>query len=176
MFTRQLGDRPKVRGQLTLRGRTGRVTGNGRGQVQWRVMVEVSSAVGAKQVHEVHAGGSATPGCSAATVGLSLAEANARRRPKAAVAAAGCPTPALGRRLALAISMNERMLIDVVHCKLAGPVSATFSRSAQLPCSPFTAESQTVGSGHGDPLPGQQTAAEIDATILSPPDTPKRAF
>jgi hypothetical protein len=35
-------------------------------------MVEVSSAVGAKQVHEVHAGGSAMPGCSAATAGLSL--------------------------------------------------------------------------------------------------------
>jgi hypothetical protein len=45
--------------------------------VQWRVRVEVSGAVGAKQVHEVHAGGSATPGCSAATVGLSLAEAKA---------------------------------------------------------------------------------------------------
>jgi hypothetical protein len=45
--------------------------------VQWRVMVEVSGAVGAKQMHEVHAGGSATPGCSAATVGLSLAEAKA---------------------------------------------------------------------------------------------------
>ena len=40
-------------------------------------MVEVSGAVGAKQVHEAHAGGSATPGCSAATVGLSLAEAKA---------------------------------------------------------------------------------------------------
>ena len=45
--------------------------------MQWRVMVEVSGAVGAMQVHEVHAGGSATPGCSAATVGLSLAEAKA---------------------------------------------------------------------------------------------------
>jgi hypothetical protein len=45
--------------------------------VQWRVMVELSGAVGAKQVHEVHAGGSATPGCSAATLGLSLAEAKA---------------------------------------------------------------------------------------------------
>ena len=41
-----------------------------------------------------------------------------------AVAAAGCPTPALGRRLALAIVMNERLLIDVVHCKPAVPVSA----------------------------------------------------
>ena len=45
--------------------------------MQWRVMVEVSGAVGAKQVHEVHAGGSATPGCSATTLGLSLAEAKA---------------------------------------------------------------------------------------------------
>jgi hypothetical protein len=48
--------------------------------VQRRVMVEVSGAVGAKQVHEVHeahAGGIATPGCSAATVGLSLAETKA---------------------------------------------------------------------------------------------------
>ena len=45
--------------------------------MQWRVMVELSGAVGAKQVHEVHAGGSATPGCSAATLGLSLAEAKA---------------------------------------------------------------------------------------------------
>jgi hypothetical protein len=32
-------------------------------------MVEVSGAVGAKQVHEVDAGGSATPGCSAAFAG-----------------------------------------------------------------------------------------------------------
>ena len=31
--------------------------------------------LGAKQVHEVHVGGNATPGCSAATLGLSLAEA-----------------------------------------------------------------------------------------------------
>ena len=45
--------------------------------MQWRVVVEVSGAVSAKQVHEVHAGGSATLGCSAATVGLSLAEAKA---------------------------------------------------------------------------------------------------
>jgi hypothetical protein len=36
--------------------------------------VELSSTVGAKQVHEVHGGGNATPGCSAATLGLSLAE------------------------------------------------------------------------------------------------------
>ena len=38
-------------------------------------MVELSSTVGAKQVHEVHVGGNATPGCSAATLGLSLAKA-----------------------------------------------------------------------------------------------------
>jgi hypothetical protein len=48
---------------------------NGRGRVQWRVIVDLSSTVGAKQVHEVHVGGNATPGCSAATLGLSLAEA-----------------------------------------------------------------------------------------------------
>jgi hypothetical protein len=39
--------------------------------------VGLSGEVGAKQVHEVHAGGSATPGCLAATLGLSLAEAKA---------------------------------------------------------------------------------------------------
>ena len=43
--------------------------------MQWRVMVEVSGAFGGTQVHEVHVGGDATPGCSAATLGLSLAEA-----------------------------------------------------------------------------------------------------
>jgi hypothetical protein len=48
---------------------------NGRDRVQWRVRVELSSTVGAKQVHEVLVGGNATPGCSAATLGLSLAEA-----------------------------------------------------------------------------------------------------
>jgi hypothetical protein len=48
---------------------------NGRDRVQWRVIVELSSTVGAKQVHEVHVGGNATPECSAATLGLSLAEA-----------------------------------------------------------------------------------------------------
>ena len=37
--------------------------------------MELSSTAGAKQVHEVHVGGNATPGCSAATLGLSLAEA-----------------------------------------------------------------------------------------------------
>ena len=37
--------------------------------------MELSSTVGAKQVHEVHVGGNARPGCSAATLGLSLAEA-----------------------------------------------------------------------------------------------------
>ena len=48
---------------------------NGRDRVQWRVIVELSSTVDAKRVHEVHVGGNATPGCSAATLGLSLAEA-----------------------------------------------------------------------------------------------------
>ena len=43
--------------------------------MQWRVIVELSSTVGAKQVHEVHVGGNATPGCSVATLRLSLAEA-----------------------------------------------------------------------------------------------------
>jgi hypothetical protein len=43
--------------------------------VLWRAIVELSSTVGAKQVYEVHVGGNATPGCSAATLGLSLAEA-----------------------------------------------------------------------------------------------------
>jgi hypothetical protein len=43
--------------------------------VRWRVMVELSGEIGASQVLEVHAGGSATPDCSATTLGLSLAEA-----------------------------------------------------------------------------------------------------
>jgi len=42
---------------------------NGSDRVQWRVIVELSSTVGAKLVHEVHVGGNATPGCSAATLG-----------------------------------------------------------------------------------------------------------
>jgi hypothetical protein len=37
--------------------------------------VELFSTVGAKQVYEVHVGGDPTTGCSAATLGLSLAEA-----------------------------------------------------------------------------------------------------
>jgi hypothetical protein len=45
---------------------------HGRDRVQWRFIVELSSTVGAKQVREVHVGGNATPGCSAATLGLSL--------------------------------------------------------------------------------------------------------
>jgi hypothetical protein len=48
---------------------------SGRDRMQWRVIVELSSAVGAKQVHEVYVGGNATPGCSAEALGLSLAEA-----------------------------------------------------------------------------------------------------
>jgi hypothetical protein len=69
--------------------------------VQWRVMVEVSGALGAKQVHEVHTGCSATPGCSAATLGLSLAEAKAvqaglqrplfRRKPRSIARSATLP-------------------------------------------------------------------------------------
>jgi hypothetical protein len=43
--------------------------------MQWRVVVELSGAVGVIQVHEVHAGGSTIPGCSAPALGLSLAEA-----------------------------------------------------------------------------------------------------
>jgi hypothetical protein len=43
--------------------------------MQWRVVVELSGAVGVIQVHEVHSGGSIMAGCSAATLGLSLAEA-----------------------------------------------------------------------------------------------------
>jgi hypothetical protein len=52
---------------------------NGRERVQWRVIVELSSAVAAKQVHEVHVGGNAMPGYSATTLGLSLAEAKSVR-------------------------------------------------------------------------------------------------
>jgi hypothetical protein len=43
--------------------------------MQWRVVVELAAAVDVIQVHEVHAGSSTIPGCSAATLGLSLAEA-----------------------------------------------------------------------------------------------------
>jgi hypothetical protein len=42
--------------------------------MQWRVIVELSCTAGAVQVHEVHAG-SAMTGCTAATLGLTLAEA-----------------------------------------------------------------------------------------------------
>ncbi len=45
--------------------------------MQWRVMVELAGATGASQMLEVHVGGSTAPGCSAATLGLSLAEAKA---------------------------------------------------------------------------------------------------
>jgi hypothetical protein len=43
--------------------------------MQWRVVVELSGTAGAVQVHEVRVGGSAITGCSAATLGLTLAEA-----------------------------------------------------------------------------------------------------
>ena len=43
--------------------------------MQWRVVVELSGAAGAVQVYEVHAGGSAMTSCTAATLGLTLAEA-----------------------------------------------------------------------------------------------------
>ncbi len=42
--------------------------------MQWRVMIELSGTSGV-QLHEVHAGGSTTTACSAATLGLTLAEA-----------------------------------------------------------------------------------------------------
>ena len=45
--------------------------------MQWRVVVELSCVAGAVQVHEVHAGGGTVSGCSAATLGLTLAEAKA---------------------------------------------------------------------------------------------------
>jgi hypothetical protein len=45
--------------------------------MKWRVVVELSGAAGAVQVHEVHAGGGTMPGCSAATLGLTLADAKA---------------------------------------------------------------------------------------------------
>ena len=43
--------------------------------MQWGVIVELSSAIGATQVQEVYVGGNATPGCAAASLGLSLGEA-----------------------------------------------------------------------------------------------------
>jgi len=43
--------------------------------MQWRVVVELSGAVGVIQAHEVHSGGSIIAGYSPATLGLSLAEA-----------------------------------------------------------------------------------------------------
>ena len=45
--------------------------------MQWRVVVELSGEVGVIQVHEVHSGGSTVAGCSAAMLGLTLAEAKA---------------------------------------------------------------------------------------------------
>jgi hypothetical protein len=43
--------------------------------MQWRVVVELSGTAGAVQVHDVHVGDSAMTGCSATTLGLTLAEA-----------------------------------------------------------------------------------------------------
>jgi hypothetical protein len=43
--------------------------------MQWRVVVELSGTAGAVQVHVVHVGGNAMTGCSATTLGLTLAEA-----------------------------------------------------------------------------------------------------
>jgi len=47
-----------------------------------------------------------------------------------AVAAAGRPIAALGRRLPFASPMNERLLIDVGHPKPAIPLSASTCHSA----------------------------------------------
>jgi hypothetical protein len=43
--------------------------------MQWRVMVELSSADGGVQTHEVHIGGCLPAACSAATLGLTQAQA-----------------------------------------------------------------------------------------------------
>jgi hypothetical protein len=42
--------------------------------MKWRVMVELAGIEGTVQLHEVSAGGSATAGCSAETLGLTMAE------------------------------------------------------------------------------------------------------
>ena len=68
---------------------------NGRDRVQWRVIVELSNTVGAKQVHEVHVGGNATPGCSATPLGLSLAEARSVLAGAAAPSCSGASRRAL---------------------------------------------------------------------------------
>ena len=43
--------------------------------MQWRVMIELAGTNSSVHLHEVHAGGSASTTCSAATLGLTLAEA-----------------------------------------------------------------------------------------------------
>lgn len=42
--------------------------------MKWRVMVELTGSDGTVRAHEVSAGGSDTAECSAATVGLTLAD------------------------------------------------------------------------------------------------------
>jgi hypothetical protein len=42
--------------------------------MKWRVMIELAGAEGTLQLHEVSAGGSTTAGCSAETLGFSVAE------------------------------------------------------------------------------------------------------
>jgi hypothetical protein len=42
--------------------------------MKWRVMVELTASDGTVRTHEISAGGSNTAGCSAATVGLTLAD------------------------------------------------------------------------------------------------------
>jgi hypothetical protein len=42
--------------------------------MKWRIMVELTGSDGAVRTHEVSAGGTNTAECSAATVGLTLAE------------------------------------------------------------------------------------------------------
>ena len=69
---------------------------------------------------------------------------NVRSGSNPAVAAAGCLTAALGRRLALAISMSERLLIDVMHSKPAVPVPARCCRAAVRPCWSFQAASPSL--------------------------------
>ena len=74
-----------------------------------------------------------------------------RKGSNPAVAAAGCPTPALGRRLALAISMNERLLADVVHSKTGRSGFGQHLPFGRLPECPRRVASG--GSGQATRLP-----------------------